>query len=119
MTLNLLCVWHIEKNIAANCKHHFKEDVDWIAFLSSWNTLIKSADEFTFNEVWNHFKVQYKKYAVVLTYIKKTWLPWKEKFVNAWTGQVCHSGNQVTSRAEGAHATLKKYLQVSSGVFVR
>ena len=50
MTPNLLCVWHIEKNIVANCKPHFKEDGDWVAFLSSGNTLIKSADEFTFNE---------------------------------------------------------------------
>lgn len=112
---NLVCMWYIEKNIAANCKPHFNEYADSVTFLSSWNTLIKSTDKFTFNEVWNHFEVEYKEYAVVLTYIKNIWLPWKEKFVNAWIGLVCHFSNQVTSREEGAHTTSKKYLQVSTG----
>jgi hypothetical protein len=41
----------------------------------------------------------------------------KEKIVRAWTEQVRHFGNHVTSRAEGAHATLKMYLQASTGGF--
>ncbi|XP_004292626.1 PREDICTED: uncharacterized protein LOC101300598 [Fragaria vesca subsp. vesca] len=85
MTPNLLCIWHIEKNIVA----HYK--------------------------TWNRFQIEYKDYAKVLTYIEKTWLPWKEKFIVAWTGQISYFGNSVTSRAEGAHATLKRYLQVSTG----
>ena len=67
------------------------------------------------NEGWNRFEIEYKDYASILTYIRSTWLPWKERFVFAWTGQFSHFGNNVTSRAEGAHGTLKKYLQVSTG----
>ena len=69
----------------------------------------------TFNEAWNHFQIEYKDYASVLTYIEDIWLPWKERFVYAWTGQTSHFGNNVTSRVEGAHATIKRYLQVSTG----
>ncbi|XP_024196958.1 protein FAR1-RELATED SEQUENCE 5 isoform X2 [Rosa chinensis] len=115
MTPNLLCIWHIEKNILAHCKGQFKEDADWVGFMSSWSTLVKSWDVSTFNEVWNRFQIEYKDYASILTYIGNTWLPWKERFVFAWTGQISHFGNNVTSRAEGAHGTLKKYLQVSTG----
>lgn len=114
-TPNLLCLWHIEKNILAKCKPKFKEDVDWEGFLSSWTKVIKSPDESSFNEAWRLFEVQYKEYGSVLDYIRGTWLPQKEKFVSLWTEQITHFGNHVTSRAEGAHATLKKYLQVSTG----
>ncbi|GJU26204.1 protein FAR1-related sequence 5 [Tanacetum coccineum] len=41
-----------------------------------------------------------------------TCYPWKEKFVSAWTDKYLHFGNRSSSRAEGAHAKLKKYLQV-------
>ncbi|XP_050365479.1 protein FAR-RED ELONGATED HYPOCOTYL 3-like [Argentina anserina] len=115
MTPNLLCIWHIEKNILANCRGMFKDDADWDAFMSSWIALIRSWDVSTFNEAWNHFKIEYKDYASVVSYIDNTWLPWKEMFVFAWTGQIMHFGNGVTSRVEGAHGTLKKYLQVSTG----
>ncbi|KAL4588354.1 hypothetical protein LXL04_001238 [Taraxacum kok-saghyz] len=54
---------------------------------------------------------------VAIDYIKDTWLPWKEKFVSAWTESYLHFGNRTSSRAEGAHAKLKLYLQVSTGGF--
>lgn len=51
----------------------------------------------------------------MINYIHKTWIPFKEKFVYAWTKKNLHFGNHVTSRVEGAHSKLKKYLQVSTG----
>ena len=114
-TANILCVWHIEKCIAVNCKKHITEEAHWVAFISTWTALINSHDETTFNEAWSKFEVEYKQKVVVLDYIKATWLPLKEKFVAAWTGKVAHFGNRATSRGEGAHSILKKYLQVSSG----
>ncbi|XP_062020172.1 uncharacterized protein LOC133736633 isoform X1 [Rosa rugosa] len=83
--------------------------------MSSWTALVKSLDVSMFNEAWNCFQIEYKDYASVFTYIGNTWIPWKERFVFAWTGQTSHFGNNVTSRAEGAHGTLKKYLQFSTG----
>ncbi|CAN6587299.1 unnamed protein product [Malus baccata var. baccata] len=64
-TSNLLCTWHIEKNILANS--------------------------------WSSFEVKYKEKKFVLAYILIT-----------------HFSNRATSRAQDAHATLKKYLQVST-----
>nr|KAJ0227310.1 hypothetical protein LSAT_V11C100002350 [Lactuca sativa] len=76
---NLLCIWHIEKNV--------------------------------------EFELFYQKKKVATEYIKKTWLPWKENFVGAWTENYLHFGNRSSSWAEGAHVKVKQYLQVSTGGF--
>ncbi|XP_023745850.1 uncharacterized protein LOC111894016 [Lactuca sativa] len=94
-TTNLLYIWHIEKNVLAYCKKHFAHGEEFDLFMSNWNNTKK----------------------VAIEYIKNTWLPWKEKFVSAWTEKYLHFGNRSSSRAEGAHAKLKQYLQVSTGGF--
>ncbi|KAG5527943.1 hypothetical protein RHGRI_028764 [Rhododendron griersonianum] len=72
-------------------------------------------DEEAFNEAWKLVELLYKDKEKVVCYIRKTWLPFKEQFVHAWTENCAHFGNRVSSRAEGAHGKLKKYLQVSTG----
>ena len=45
-----------------------------------------------------------------------TWLKeWKHLVVQVWTDLYLHMDNRTTSRVEGAHNALKKYLQVSTG----
>ena len=34
-TTNILCVWHIEKNILTNCMSHFENEDDWVNFIST------------------------------------------------------------------------------------
>ncbi|KAG5544831.1 hypothetical protein RHGRI_017326 [Rhododendron griersonianum] len=116
-TTNILCVWHIEKNVLSKCKPKFEREQDWETFLSDWTNLVESPDESCFNKAWQRLQVVYKEKEYVCNYIKNTWLPFKEKFVKAWTGNHLHFGNHVTSRAEGAHAMLKRYLTVSTGNF--
>ncbi|KAH7844004.1 hypothetical protein Vadar_023309 [Vaccinium darrowii] len=77
--------------------------------------VINSEDEQAFNQAWNFVELLYKEKEKVLCYIRNTWLPFKERFVHAWTKNCTHFGNRVSSRAEGAHAKLKQYLQVSTG----
>ncbi|KAF7140654.1 hypothetical protein RHSIM_Rhsim06G0076500 [Rhododendron simsii] len=116
-TTNILCVWHIRKNVLSKCKPKFEREQDRETFLSDWTNLVESPDESCFNEAWQHLQVDYKEKEFVRNYIKNTWLPFKEKFVKTWTGNHLHFGNRVTSRAEGAHAMLKRYLTVSTGNF--
>jgi hypothetical protein len=47
--------------------------------------------------------------------VKQTWLTYKEMFIRAWIGQYLHLGNWATSRVEGSHAMLKKYIGGSTG----
>ncbi|XP_021770208.1 protein FAR1-RELATED SEQUENCE 5-like isoform X3 [Chenopodium quinoa] len=113
-TCNLLCVWHIEKNILAKCKPFFDDGDEWDVFMSDWTNLIDSSTEDQFNEAWSEIEVKYGKYRDILIYIHNTWFPWKKYFFRAWSSEYMHFGH-VSSRAEGSHATLKKYLEVSSG----
>nr|GEZ36699.1 hypothetical protein [Tanacetum cinerariifolium] len=71
---NLLCVWHIEKNVVSNCKRFFEHSEEF-------NDFIEKKD--------------------AIAYVKKNWFPWKEKFVSAWTEKHLHFGNRSSSRAEG------------------
>ena len=48
-------------------------------------------------------------------YLSTTWLPYKRRWAQPWTNQIRHFAQLSTSRVEGAHATLKKYLQISTG----
>lgn len=51
----------------------------------------------------------------MLNYIRNTWIPFKELYIEARTEKYKHFENHVTSRVEGAHAMLKKYLQMAKG----
>ncbi|KAL3506107.1 hypothetical protein ACH5RR_031489 [Cinchona calisaya] len=118
---NVLCVWHIQKNILANCKSYFRQTKDWDAFLTDWNSLVYSSTEEAFEKACHEIQLSYKEKTDVLSYIQKTWLPYKEYFVDAWTKKLLHFGNRATSRAEGAHSKLKKidtraYLFPENGV---
>lgn len=55
----------------------------------------------------------------MLTYVTRTWLPRKERFVKAWTKQHLHFGNVVASKAEGAHSILQKHLEVCRGILYK
>lgn len=116
-TTNLLCIWHIEKNVLANCKKHFAHAEEFDIFMSSWKNVAYSTTTTVFRNNWGEFELLYQTKKVAIEYIKNTWLPWKEKFVSAWTENYLHFGNRSSSRAEGAHAKLKLYLQVSTGGF--
>ncbi|XP_078159354.1 protein FAR1-RELATED SEQUENCE 5-like [Carex rostrata] len=112
---HLLCVWHIEKNILTKCKKYFETEEIWVGFLSSWKNVVYSSTELEYKEHWKEFESKYMEKKKALEYIENVWLPLKEKFVGAWTDQYLHFGNRASSRAESAHAKLKKYLQVSTG----
>ncbi|KAF8412056.1 hypothetical protein HHK36_000009 [Tetracentron sinense] len=112
---NLLCLWHISKNVLANCKKCFNEEEIFDKFMQDWNALAQSPTEADYNQALMSMTRDFSLYPKVLAYIMLTWLnPYKEFFVSAWTDQYFHIGNTSTSRVESAHAQLKRYLQVST-----
>ncbi|XP_021839271.2 protein FAR1-RELATED SEQUENCE 5-like [Spinacia oleracea] len=113
-TTHLLCVWHIQKNIVVKCKGYFKETEDWDVFMSMWNAMVYAETEEQFEESWLFLQLLYKENNDIIKYIASTWIPVKHKFVSVWTEQYLHFGNRASSRAEGAHSKLKKYLYVST-----
>ncbi|XP_071735211.1 PKS-NRPS hybrid synthetase cheA-like [Rutidosis leptorrhynchoides] len=116
-TTNLLCVWHIEKNVVANCKKYFVHAEDFDLFMLSWKNVVYSTTEAIFLNNWAEFEFTYTNKKDAIEYIRNIWLSWKEKFVSPWTEIFLHFHNRASSRAEGAHSKLKMYLQNSTGGF--
>jgi len=111
---HLLCVWHIQKNTLARCKKYFASSGDWDQFQKAWTKVIYSSSEQIFTAQWESFCQTYDSVPAVLTYIANVWMPYKERFVAAYTNQYLHFGNVNSSRAEGHHARIKAYLTVSN-----
>jgi hypothetical protein len=112
----LICVWHANKAVLAKCKPAFREDEEWSTFYGFWHSVIRSVTEEAYNSNLQEFKKKYNRSNLnEIGYIMETWLiPWKEKLVRAWVDQATHFGNTATSRAEGIHSLLKKYIYKST-----
>jgi hypothetical protein len=146
-TPHILCVWHVNMNILANCRKLFPKDKQilnttantnrnqvtntlnkgptniitdpkWEAFLKDWALLLASATE----EEYTLNLTQFRKHEpAAVKYVEDTWLIWKEKLVNTWVSAHFHFGIRFTSPIEGCHAMLKAYIRKSTsdlkGVF--
>jgi hypothetical protein len=109
----LLCIWHVNQCILAKCKS-ILGDEDWPAFEAAWRAVIQARTIEQFDKHWLDFQIQYStpKTEQCVTYLQNEWLKpgQRERLVEAWTNQHLHFGIRVTSRAEGAHAYIKRYL---------
>lgn len=110
-SVHLLCIWHINKNIAAKWKTIFKGD--WEQFMEDWNGIVFEKSEFNFWEKWLKLNKNYQSDEKTLDYISEYWIPHKEKFVSAFTAKYFHIGTVTSSRVEGNHSIIKQYLGTS------
>jgi hypothetical protein len=113
---NLLCIWHINKNILAHIKGTFacSEEVD--DFMRSWNIVCKSNSQQKYEDNWERMKSSFHPSSVEIRYVERTWIqPHWEKFIAYWTDRYHHFGTTTTSRLEGAHSRLKRYILKSTG----
>ncbi|KAL5194743.1 putative protein FAR1-RELATED SEQUENCE 10 [Glycine soja] len=113
---NLLCRFHIDKNVKAKCKSLIGEKNAWDYVMDNWGTLVDCPSEYQFHESYQKFQVACSPWPMFVDYVNDTWIiPHKEKFITAWTNKVMHLGNTTTNRVESAHWALKRVLQNSVG----
>ncbi|KAH1237243.1 putative protein FAR1-RELATED SEQUENCE 10 [Glycine max] len=113
---NLLCRFHIDKNVKAKCKSLIGEKNAWDYVMDNWGTLVDCPSEYEFHESYQKFQVACSPWPMFVDYVNDTWIiPHKEKFITAWTNKVMHLGNTTTNRVESAHWALKRVLQNSVG----
>lgn len=107
------------KNVTAHCKKSFQTNDEWVTFEREWIEIMYSFSEEKYTNRWMAFEEKWKttQYSHCVNYINNTQLPWKERFVYAWTNKVRHFGSITTARVEGAHSRLKKYLELSKENF--
>jgi len=104
---NLLCSFHINKNVKAKCKSLIGLRNAWEYVMDVWGTLVDCPSEHQFDEYLKRFEIVCLPWPMFVDYVKDTWIiPHKEKFVTAWTNKVMHLGNTTTNRYEIFHLFL-------------
>jgi hypothetical protein len=84
---HLLCIWHINKNIAAKVKQYFATNDAWDEFNQGWQNLVNSPTEDEYKARLSDFTKRYQSIPLAIRYIKETWLIHKEKIIRCWTNQ--------------------------------
>jgi hypothetical protein len=72
----LLCIWHINQCILANCKNRVGEE-NWKAFEGAWRSVIHAHTIEQFDSRWLEFKAQYSSTPEIqhcVTYLQNEWL---------------------------------------------
>ncbi|KAH1213072.1 putative protein FAR1-RELATED SEQUENCE 10 [Glycine max] len=96
---NLLCRFHIDKNVKAKCKSLIGEKNAWDYVMDNWGSLVDCPSEYEFHESYQKFQVACSPWPMFVDYVNDTWIiPHKEKFITAWTNKVMHLGNTTTNR---------------------
>lgn len=114
---HVLCLWHVHRNVAKNCKASFATNEEWEAFLTAWNAVIYVSSVDGLKAAWKSLVQQYceSNYNDV-EYVYNTRLePWKTRLCKAYTNDIMHFGTTTTSRAEGIYHVLKANLKSSTG----
>jgi histone-lysine N-methyltransferase SETD2 len=118
-TKNLICVWHINKNILANVRRHFPSATDdneeaWKEFMGFWSNVTEATTEDGFELSWDLLSRKYsREHSSAVLYISNTWLVHKERFVRAFTDRYLHMGSRCSSRVESSHSAMKRYVNLA------
>jgi histone-lysine N-methyltransferase SETD2 len=82
---HILCRWHVAKNVLTCCRPYFPEGVGWDEFHTAWGALLQSPTEEAYSAALGKLRVRYAGDPRFLAYLDRTWLPYKESLVQAWT----------------------------------
>ncbi|KAL5129011.1 PKS-NRPS hybrid synthetase [Glycine soja] len=97
--MNLLCRFHIDKNVKTKCKILVAQKNAWNYVMEAWESLVDYPCESFFYEYLKNFEMVCSPWPMFVDYVCQTWvIPHKEKFVKAWTDKVMHLGNTTTNR---------------------
>lgn len=58
-TRNILCIWHIEKNILSNCRKSFSQEEEWCSFMDQWSAIVYSQTFEEYNQRFENFRHLY------------------------------------------------------------
>jgi hypothetical protein len=83
-TTNLLCVWHLNKNVLKNCKLIFSTGDDFNSFMEDWKSLVYSDSEETFDSNYKQFQDTWAAYPRAVQYVDRNMYPLRRKFVAAF-----------------------------------
>jgi len=88
-TYNLLCQFHIDKNVKAKCKMLVHPREAWDQVMQAWGSVVDCDIVEAFQDRVNAFQVGCSPWPIFVDYVMGTWLhPHKEIFLKAWIDKV-------------------------------
>ena len=109
---NLLCIWHVNKNVLIRLKEEFEYQDDLEACLTDWNKVLYAPTVDNYKQKWQDFLNAYEQeHPDLINYLFDVWLAEEEKIIRCYTNRIRHWELTVTSRVEGSHALLKRRLE--------
>ena len=118
----LLCRWHMNKCVLSFARRHYgqvptsdqqkpwEDCEDTNRVMELYRKCVEAKNEPEFER---SCQILDREYPTIARYMDTTWWPYKDRCVAAWCNNHLHFGNEETSRVEGWHAHLKKWLQNS------
>ncbi len=109
----LLCLWHISKNVLSNCKRSFTSKKTWDSFFAQWNAIIYAFSKTQFWDEWDKMLNKYQQsHEECMTYLTSL-INHRRFFTRCYTNKLLHFETITTSRDEDAHFVLKRQLRTS------
>lgn len=117
-----LCMWHLKKDVLQQTRSYLgmRPDPDKPEqminteatdnFCQLWEQAIHAKNQAEFEKVCSSLRTSWLE---GWKYLERQWLPFADLFLDFKVDQSLHFGIQSTSRVEGNHAQLKKWLQNS------
>lgn len=132
-TKRVICFWHICKNLMVNCKSKFETEERWEDFERYFRDVVYAKTPEEYEDRVVEFKAEFyfndgnplpfiqgqpQNIHIIrsleqdaVKYALGGWLiPYHQQIVHAWVDQSFHGGTTTTSRLEGAHAVLKRWI---------
>jgi transposase-like protein len=79
---NLLCVWHVNTNVLANCKKSEWDANTFDDFMSDWNHVLNSNQIDLFHLFWDAFIQKWNRsHMAAVEYLTQIWLIHKETII--------------------------------------
>lgn len=127
----LICRWHINNNVKAYCRRTYRmirnprynsrcsdgpNNSQWIdrpQTLDAEALYYQALHSITETDFDAACILMRQKHPIIARYMEDNWWKYKERCVDAWTNKYRHFGQLSTSRVEGWHAKLKKWLKTA------
>lgn len=99
-TRHVLCLWHLHRNVAKNCKASFAINEEWEAFLAAWHAVIYASTHADSKAAWIQLVIDYhESHRQDVDYIATIWLePWMNRLCKFYTNELRHYGITTSSK---------------------
>ncbi|KAE8245375.1 hypothetical protein A4X06_0g5717 [Tilletia controversa] len=111
----ILCQWHVRQNVEKFARPRLPNQAEYEQFLSDFDELRDARTLDRLQDQSDALRHEWQDaHPALVDYIDEK-LSAEHLWVAAYIDRHPHMGNRVTSRTEGAHATLKRYLHTRHG----